>query len=210
MNRGTVPPQAYTRDQVTAAYQWLQTQSDDIRRQATTTDTLVALYLRAKRSGDLSFVEAAPVSEKNFRENLRTIASELQNFDPQPPSVLSSTSMVVDHGPSNQMTQTASMGGPAIFGSPAPTIQRFSGTHPGHMNNGSTKVQNLEIKEVVQSSTTTTLTTATSDGLDIDLDPISWGRLTEIKQRLNLSHEREALRMLLVLGYEKLQRMLSD
>lgn len=183
MNRGTLPPQAYTRDQVTASYQWLQTQPEEVRRQATSADAMVALYLRAKRSGDTPFAESAPVSEKAFRENLRTIASELQNFDPKPMN-----EAVPLTRPIGMSTQNGSGG--------------YIQSQP--------KIQNLEFKEVVQSITTTTATATNSDPTaDIDLDPESWSRLTEVKQRLNLSHEREALRMLLVLGYERLQKMLS-
>jgi hypothetical protein len=137
---------------------------------------MVALYLRAKRLGDTPFTESAPVSEKAFRENLKSIASELQNFEPM----------------TRQSVSTTQNGANIIY------------------NQAQPKLQNLEIKEVVQSITTTTATASNSEtGLDIDLDPESWSRLTEVKQRLNLSHEREALRMLLVLGYEKLQKMMS-
>lgn len=214
MTRGNLPPQAYTRDQVTASYQWLQTQPENIRRQATNADAMVALYLRAKRTGELNFTEA-PVSERTFRENLKTIANELQNFEPRPGQqttlpfleapapnqILESNSVTrpigtlsVTQSQQTQQTQTQTQQLPTVA---------------SHTHNQS-KVQNVEIKEVVQSIKTTTATSSTSDtNMDIDLDAESWSRLSEIKQRLNLSHEREALRMILVLGYERLQKMLS-
>src|SRR5262245_654213 len=81
MIRGNLPPQAYTREVVATAYNWLQAQPEHIRKMAQNTDTLVALYLRAKRENPPEGEAAASV--ESFRSQLKNLASEIQQFVPE-------------------------------------------------------------------------------------------------------------------------------
>ncbi len=45
------PPQAYTRDILASAYEWLRSQSPSIRELAQDSDSLVALYMQSRRRG---------------------------------------------------------------------------------------------------------------------------------------------------------------
>src|SRR5687768_13640762 len=85
MTYNNLPPQAYTRDDITKAYLWIQTQSEAVRRMATTKESLVALFLQAKRNGDIS-EQLAPVSSKNFKKDLEHLASELEQFENTKPA----------------------------------------------------------------------------------------------------------------------------
>lgn len=81
MGPSTLPPQAYTRDILAKAYLWAQSQPDSIKKLATTPDALVGLFLRAQRNGDISFENVAPVSRDNFMNDLKSLATELDQFD---------------------------------------------------------------------------------------------------------------------------------
>lgn len=161
MNKGPLPPQAYTRDQLTAAYAWVQTQPDSIRQMAETSDALVALYLKAKRSGDGRL--EAPVSEKNFKDSLKTLRAELDTFS--------------DTAPKSQPAPLETI-------KPEETLRTFQ-----PLNQSSSKAQ----------------IRMTPPSLVEDLDPRSRSMLQKIQERFNLSSESEALRMAIVLGFERVQ-----
>lgn len=65
------PPQAYTKETLLKAYNWLQDQSEAVRDVATTPDQLVSLYLKAIRG-------ASPESLE--RPSLQSFKSELKNL----------------------------------------------------------------------------------------------------------------------------------
>jgi hypothetical protein len=52
---------------------------------AVTPDALVGLFLRAQRTGDSSLETAAPVSRDNFLNDLKSLASELEQFESPAP-----------------------------------------------------------------------------------------------------------------------------
>ena len=77
MTRGTLPPQADTREDLKQAYLWLREQPDSVRQTVVhSPDALVGLYLRAKRAGETSLESASPVGHQQFLSQLKTIASE--------------------------------------------------------------------------------------------------------------------------------------
>jgi hypothetical protein len=77
----TLPPQAYTREVLTSAFNWLQTQPESVKKLATTPDALVGLYLRAQRYGASSLEADAPVSSQNFMSDLKNLAEGLKQFE---------------------------------------------------------------------------------------------------------------------------------
>ncbi|MCS6837668.1 MAG: hypothetical protein NZ480_02380 [Bdellovibrionaceae bacterium] len=78
MNLHPLPPQAYTKDVLIKAYEWLQTQSDSIKQIATSTDILVSLYMKAKLQGEESLHRE---SIRNFKNDLKSIAAMMGNWD---------------------------------------------------------------------------------------------------------------------------------
>jgi hypothetical protein len=156
--RGTLPPQAYTREVVANAYNWLQTQPEQVRRMAQNTDTLVALYLRVKRNSDnpMGYENEPAASVENFRSQLKNLASEIQQFVPEQEKMV------------------------AAFQQPETPPQQLTAPAPK------------------------------ATGLELTLDPQSLEILKKVRQHLNLSSDTEAMRMLLVLGFEKIQALLKS
>ncbi len=80
-NGPTLPPQAYTREILTSAFNWLQTQPESVKKLATTPDALVGLFMRAQRYGASSMELDAPVSSQNFISDLKNLAEGLKQFE---------------------------------------------------------------------------------------------------------------------------------
>ena len=77
------PPQAYTKETVTQAYEWLFAQQPNVREMASDLDTMVALYLQAKRRRANAGVSTNPVSAKAFKDELKGLAENFKQFEPQ-------------------------------------------------------------------------------------------------------------------------------
>lgn len=218
MNRGNIVPQAYTREQLTQAFTWVQSQPDSVRAMADTPDALVALYLRAKRAGEVNVVNelAAPVSEKNFRENLKTLAAEMQQFGGQAgPSVIS-TGPIFPTAPDFVKTQRSlteeaavpagNSGTSMTLGtqSPSPTP-----TKPAYQMPNATSEAPTNVTVPLIAAQISAPSTDQNAALVASLDSRSREMLRKVQHRFNLSSEVEALRMLLVLGFEKAQSIFS-
>jgi hypothetical protein len=80
-NGPTLPPQAYTREILTNAFNWLQSQPESVRKIATTPDALVGLFLRAQRYGNSSLEADAPISSQSFISDLKNLAEGLKQFE---------------------------------------------------------------------------------------------------------------------------------
>ncbi len=72
MTVNSLPPQAYTKETLQKAYTWLLNQSPSVKDIATNQETLVSLYLRAVRNGD---VNIDTPSAQNFKQELKSLAS---------------------------------------------------------------------------------------------------------------------------------------
>jgi hypothetical protein len=161
MSGYSVPPQAYTRDTLVKAIDWIAHQPDEMRTQATTADALVALYLQSKRrNGCHSHSMSYPVSGENFTEDLKNLAKDLEQFSPtvqSPPNRHAS----FDPAPQAQRNE--------------PRTNSAQPQHPHQWN----------------------------------VDDRSWAQARNLKERLNLSSESEALRMMIALGAERLDGLIS-
>lgn len=74
-----LPPQAYTRDTLVKAIEWLQTQPPTVRERATSADLLVNIYLQARRRAAVQM--EAPVSGENFKSDLKHLVEDLKQFE---------------------------------------------------------------------------------------------------------------------------------
>lgn len=155
-----MPPQAYTRETLVKAIDWIASQPDSLRAQAKTADSVVALYLQAKRRTSnwtqSSSVDHA-VSGEAFKEDLRSLARDLEQFTVPP---------------------TAS--------------------NPPVQNTGYSQRPQPESPPQIQAG----------GGFEWMVDPVSLKRAQALKERLNLSSETEALRMMISLGFEHFQSLL--
>ena len=74
-----LPPEAFTKETLQEAFQWLQSQPDSVRELVHTPESLVSLYRKAQRQNP-----DAPVSSKNFMNELKTLAKGLEAFSDPP------------------------------------------------------------------------------------------------------------------------------
>ncbi len=172
-------PQAYTKEDVAKAYNWLQTQPDYVKNMATNKETMVALYLKARRDGIGSIENTAPVSSKNFKSQLQSLASEMEQFDTQK--------------------------------SPASTIPNTNPPHQASSSsiNQDTQIQNL-VQEFQKPMAQTFLPTQDQKSLSLSLDPRSEQIIRSVKAQLNMDSEKDIIRMLLVLGYDRIKAIFPN
>lgn len=83
MSNLIAPPQAYTRETLALAFEWLHEQPSSVRETAVSIDAMVALYLQAKRRGFSNFSNIGPeaLSTKSFKNDLKNLAENLKQFD---------------------------------------------------------------------------------------------------------------------------------
>lgn len=92
-----LPPQAYTKDILLKAYQWLMSQNSSIKEIATTPDILVSLYLKATRDGEHALERP---SIQNFKKELRSLAGMMGELD-RPQNKSSTPVAAVPAGPAS-------------------------------------------------------------------------------------------------------------
>src|SRR4051812_44852045 len=83
MTMNPLPPQAYTKETLVKAYQWMQHQSDSIKEMATNPDMLVSLFLKAKMQGEGALERPSIQNFKNELKNLAGMMGEFEVIEPQ-------------------------------------------------------------------------------------------------------------------------------
>lgn len=182
MGFNSFPPQAYTREVLAEAYEWLSGQPPSIKEIANDANTLVALFLQSKRrplndQKDMGF-KTDPVSSKSFKNDLKDLARGFQEFDdPQ------------EHSATTEAVKQMFASQPERIPSPQPPMgsQGFSGP----------QIQ----QNFLVTPHGSTNESAPSAG-NYNLDRRSLDAVRAVQQKLNLSSEAEALRALVALGYE--------
>ncbi len=74
-----LPPQAYTRDTLVKAIEWLSQQAPGVRERATSADLIVSHYLQACRRTAAQM--ETPVSGETFKSDLKHLAEDLKQFE---------------------------------------------------------------------------------------------------------------------------------
>ncbi len=77
MAQNQLPPQAYTAEIIARAYEWLKSQPVSVQEMAKSADTLVALYMKAKRA-NLAGKERQ--STESFQSDLKNLSEKMKNF----------------------------------------------------------------------------------------------------------------------------------
>lgn len=169
-------PQAYTKETLSKAFDWLQYQPEEVKQVATTPDTLVSLFLKAQRQG-LDHIDAdAPVSSKKFISDLKNLKKDIAQFE-EPPAVYQQP-----QPPIPQAMQEAAIS----------SYSAYQGTLQTQVSQTTTV---SEVKSV-SSSQTTFLSQA--------LDNQSLQAIHAVQERFNLSSPQEALRMLIAVGAKQI------
>lgn len=215
-----MPPQAYTRDVLAAAYEWLRSQPSHVRELASNSDSLVALYMQSRRRpGSINHLLSQPqphptsqfsssqqqnasnatsaetpntslnsASSEAFKKDLKTLAEGLKQFDDpaeMKPAIASAHALNTMPSPHSQPIQS-------------------SAAHAQPQN------VNSYVSLPSQITHSTSPSSSSLSPSSLNLDARSAETLKIVQTLLNLSSEREALRMLIVIGYEKLKSLLPN
>lgn len=174
-----LPPEAYTKETLQSAFDWLQTQPDVVRSAVHTPERLVSLYQRSQRLNDKDH----PVSSKKFISDLKNLATSLDQFSGTPQDI------------------TIPPAPPVVEPALENDIPSFSGVLPTAPVETAKKSTQTVKKASMEVTTTTEETTSSSEALA--LDPVTMKRISEVQKRFNLSSANEAIRLLVSLGHEK-------
>jgi hypothetical protein len=189
-----IPPQAYTRDTLVKAIEWLSVQPPSLRERATSADAIVSHYLQARRQTP-SQVEA-PIVQESFKTDLRHLADDLKRFEvdhghshdhSSPPQI------IPDRSSSFEM-ETTEMSEPTMIS------RRPLRTEPTFRPARSEVQQSLQPQQQALRPQ--------PEGTNWQVDERSLTIARELQERLNLSSEGEALRMLVSLGADQVRHML--
>ena len=180
---GNMPPQAYTREMLSQAFEWLKSQPSHVRERATTADGLVSMYLQSRRAtgavpdAPLSNVGSLPIeapSVESFKSDLRNLAENLRTFEAAEPQVYIR--------PPTHHHKAESLGANSDVSS---TSHPTSAT----VTAGISATKPIAPKHIYDSQTMENIQT--------------------VREKLNLSSDSEALRLLVKLGFEKIRSILS-
>lgn len=185
MAKTYLPPQAYTREDVAKAYVWVQSQPDYVKNMATSKEALVALYLQARRNGISSLENMAPVSSRDFKSQLQTLATELNQFEK----------------PKEPLKASPIPQAPVIPTAPPEFESEISHDFESSVNpNQRYDERSIEVKVSERRYESDSLT----------LDPKSQQIIESVKAAFNMESDREVVRMLISLGYDKLKSILPQ
>ena len=185
-----LPPQAYTRDTLTTAFNWLQAQPESVKRMAPNPDALVALYMRSQRYCGAE--TEAPVSSQNFISDLKQLAEGLKQFEhpdaplasmPRPvaPAARPGMKMAL---PSSSPSEAAPSTGPttvsgAVSAAPAPRAPASAAANSG-----------------------------TPPPWTEALHPTSQAMVAQIKDLFNLNSDIEVVNMMIAVAHKSLKNLI--
>lgn len=211
-NNGNLPPQAYTRETLVKAYEWLKHQAPNVREKAISADSLVNLYLQAKRrittDGQRPDWEApSPASVEAFKSDLRNLAEDLRQFEnPSREPILRDPAFneVFDLAGGPTPSPTPPQPAPAATGAkanPAPV-------HSMPVSNFTSHFQASPPSIAAPSTVTNSANAAPPTAAFFVLDPQSREWVADVVKRLNLTNETDAVRALIAVGYKRLREIL--
>jgi hypothetical protein len=194
-----IPPQAYTRDTLVKAIEWMNSQPASLRERAGSADLIVSYYLQARRRMTAAQMEA-PVSGESFKADLKHLAQDLKQFEEPsaPPTPPSRAFAQLHEGQVPQMNFQDPFNPPRVVQPPAAQAQATTQTlPPPHQQPQPTPPAAAASQAHLPKVMTWTI------------DPRSLAAARELMQRMNLSHETEALRMLVQLGLERMREVIA-
>ncbi len=196
-----LPPEAFTKKTLQDAFNWLQDQPEPVKASVHTPERLVSLFRKSQRLDD----QDAPVSSKKFLDDLKSLATSLDQFNPSrsrlhdfsPPSAIQQNEELLPPPPSSVSatieTYSPQKRAAASHINQAPSSLDSSGRT--HTTETEMETQKASLEFTRQRQRITTQTT--------DLDSESLKRVSDVRKRFNLGSDQEALRLLISLGFEK-------
>lgn len=187
------PPQAYSKETISEAFMWLQSQPDEVKKQATHTEALLCLYLKNKSQQYWASKTNTSINNNanNFNDQLQEIALEV--------SPKNQTKLHSNGHPSGQEVENIIDNSKKTEPSfNTPLSHTLNGSHFNGSNNVTTSHTPKKREEV-----------PTLDLGDI-LDEKSLNSLHKTKTKFNLSSNKEAARLLISLGFDQIKSFLSN
>lgn len=199
-NGNIFAPQAYTREMLSQAFNWLQTQPESIRALASNPENLVALYFKAQRMQSLSASQKAqiesnteaPVQSQSFLNELRSLADQM-SAEVKTKTQIQTPPQTQVHTPIQpQVKSHVSL----------PNTQPSLNTQTKQMSNHTIMQSKPNITEVKSNSETPKVSMPL-------LNPQSLSMIQEVKEKLNLSSDQEAMNMLISIAHKSLKHLLD-
>lgn len=183
-----IPPQAYTRDTLVKAIEWLSGQPTAVRERANSADLIVSHYLQSRRQAAF---EPSPAFEMP-KTDLKSLAQDIKQFE-EPPTIPQ---------PAPRPTRVQ----PVVEEHVETVVNQHRQDSLFRQHNVPQQQQELRIETAAPSVRTTETTVK---GVAWTVDPRSLAIARDLMESLNLSSEGEALRMLVSLGAERLRGLIS-
>jgi hypothetical protein len=196
-----MPPQAYTKEVLATAFDWLSRQPENIKKSIRTSDDLVGLYLRSVRSKE----GVAPSqksnedlsSAKSFRSELQGLALNLKQFEDK-----------------NAEQETKEVSAPVS--EYLHELNLMMSAQPAKTQERNQEQPQFAYKQNLASDESTALPSSASrdtiipesiDTVLVKLDKKTLAAIGLAKERLNLSSNSEAIRVLVSLGEKHLKKI---
>lgn len=226
MGINQLPPQAYTRETLMQAFDWIKTQPQQVQNLASSTDALVSVYMQARRRAGSSPI-THPVSSQSFKQDLKNLAEGLRAFDEESaPAVEGHAHAVTSHAaashslppqahvppPQMHQQQQTFHSAPAAqpsYAAPMNSIQQpqIQYQAPQYQMPQQMPPQQMSHQLPPQQMAPRAIPSAYNDPNANLLDAKSMEVVRVVQSRFNLSSEGEALRMLISLGFEKVREI---
>ncbi len=220
-----LPPQAYTKETLIQAYNWLRTQPTHIQELAKSPDALVSLYTKSQIHGESYLNRTNLQGFKSELKNLANLMGDLDHSTDDPPGAItksptsSNKTLNSTASPTAAVNMASSLNPHNGAHSSSPSVASHSSSPhspqgTNSLNNsgiGGPRNTNSSLPPMITESTyplfNALIANQTQEMQDLRtlLDARSWGMLQEVKNHLNLSSETEALRLLISLGYQKIR-----
>lgn len=182
-------PQAYTKETLAKAFEWLQHQPESVQQAASNPDMLVSIYLQAQRQGLQKIDADAPVSSKKFIDDLKTLSRDFAQFE----DTTASTTAMTNTKHATQHTAITQQ-------------QRAHEASTSSVSTQSSQFQQSTSQKVSQQVITErSIQTITTDGF-FSLDEKSIAFIKDLQIRFNLSSPQEALRLVISVGIERISQ----
>ena len=229
----SVPPRAYTREILTTAFNWLQSQPDSVRTKATTPDALVALYMQSQRgtayaAANAGFDAEAPASSQAFMSDLKNLAEGLKEFDdsraPRAVTPPAASRAKVGGSQTYPQSQAATPSPIATPATPSATAEPPAQTYAKAAQMAYAQAQAQQAQAVAhaqafvaaraqeeaaaQQASNTPSAAGVSTPL-LDLNQRSLDMLREVQLAMNLSSETEAMNAMIAIAYKNLKSILA-
>lgn len=199
-----MPPQAYTREMLAQAFDWLKAQPQYIRERATTADGLVSMYLQSRRNSTGTTMPADIPSVESFKTDLRNLAENMKSFETATMEAPPIIRAPISHKPSSETVTVK----PSLVLEQQP--HPYAGTPgPSAVNRNSNGAGTVTGTETVTATVTSTVTASRPIEPRHTYDSQTMEAIQTVRHKLNLSSDSEALRMLVKLGFEKIRSILS-